>query len=153
MTDDEIIDGYVKHVNRIPYFPPPASPADLEAALAAMRGAAEDDEYFWAWKAVDELVDSDPERAWRILLVALSRCSPNHEHFIGAGPLEELLIKQPRRFAERVAKELLANTRFQAAFTVIRFSTEYASDEDARYFNETLRSRDVNAEWIPVWRE
>ena len=134
-------------------FPPPASPAELEALLTAMEVASEKDDCFWAWEAVRDLVDEDPERAWRILMVALARCSPNHEHFIGAGPLEELLIKQPRRFAERVAEKLLANARFQAAFTMINFSTEYASREDAHYFKEILRSRDVSAEWIPVWRE
>jgi hypothetical protein len=49
----------------------------------------------------------------------------------------------------RTAKDL--KMRGMGQNRVIRFSTEYTSDEDARYFNETLRSRDVNAEWIPVW--
>ena len=78
MTDDEIIDGYTKHVE---------------------PGA---DEHFWAWEAITELIDTDPERAWCVLLLALPRCQ-GREYIVGSGPLEELLIKAPRSLAERVA--------------------------------------------------
>jgi hypothetical protein len=152
MTDDEIISGYVESVNRILVFPPPSSPAELEVAVSAIKSAVDEDETDWAWEAVNELIDTDPERAWRVLLEALKRSAPLHEHIIGAGPLEELLVKHPRFLAERVAGELVVNSRFKTAFKVIYFSTEYTTIEDASYFNETLLSYGVPSEHIPDWR-
>jgi len=64
MTDDEIVTGYAKHVE---------------------TGA---DEHVWPWEPVTEPIDADPERAWRVLRLALPRC-PSLECVVGAGPLED----------------------------------------------------------------
>jgi hypothetical protein len=152
MDDEEIVAGYVKHVNHVPMLPPPSSPEELEQSLADMRAATDDDPYFWAWEVVTDLVETDPERAWRILLQALALCSEEHEYIIGAGPLEDLLVREPRRFAKRVAERLHSDGRFQAAFAVIIFSTEYCTAQDAEFFNGTLREAGVTAEAIPEWR-
>jgi len=88
MTDEELVNGYVSHVDRIPAFPPEKSREEVEAAIAAIDAASLEDEFFWAWEEVTDLIGSDPERAWRILLAALARCTPHHEYIIGAGPLE-----------------------------------------------------------------
>ena len=132
MEDDEIVAGYVRHVDR--------------------DESSKNDDTFWAWEAVTGLIQTDPERAWRLLLSALGRCAPEHEHFIGAGPLEELLVHHPRLFAERVAKEVHKNERFREAFEVINFSTEFTSLDDANYFTETLRNARIPNDLLPVWR-
>jgi hypothetical protein len=127
MTDDEIVSGYVKHLDR------------------------EQGDHFWAWEAITDLIDRDPEHAWRLVVAALSRCKPGHEQFVGAGPLKELLIKHPRQFAERVARQLHDDARFAAAFRVIRLSLEYATSEDADYFTRTLEILGVAPELQPRW--
>jgi hypothetical protein len=135
MTNDEIIKGYVMHVD-----------------LAADRRQSSEEDYFWAWEAVTELVASDPERAWIVLLAAIRLCAQNNESMIGAGPLEELLVMHPRLFASRVAEQLSSSSRFRAAFEMVRFSTEYASVEDANYFNATLLAAGVPASLVREWR-
>ena len=152
MEDDEIVSGYVAHVNLLPVFPSPTSHEALAAALAALDQSAKNNDYFWAWEAMTELIESDPERAWRLLLSALARCAPEHEYIIGAGPLEELLIQYPRRFADHAAVEVLQNRRFREAFQVIRFSTEFTTADDANFFNDTFRRRGVPPELFPEWR-
>jgi len=151
MEDDEIVSGYVRHVDRVPVFPPSASREELPSVLTVDQ-SAENDDCFWAWEAVTELIGSDPERAWRLLLSALARCAPGHEHIIGAGPLEELLGLHPRRFAARAADEVVHNSRFRDAFQVIRFSTEFTTVEDANFFTDTFRSSGVPSELLPEWR-
>lgn len=135
MTNDEIINGYLMHVD-----------------LAADRRIPSEEDYLWAWEAVTQLVDTDPERAWLVLLEAIRRCAQNNEYMIGAGPLEELLVKHPRLFASRVAENLSSNPRFRSAFEIANFSTEYATVEDANYFNATLVAAGVPASLVPEWR-
>jgi|GEM_PF-3645691 len=151
MTDDEIVDGYVKHVDHVPSFPPPTSADDVAAAVTAIKASTQTDDYFWAWAAVHDLIETDPDRAWRVILAALKQCAPKLEYIIGAGPIEDLLVKYPREFATRVVSELRENERFRAAFGVVRFSTEFTHIDDANYFTETLASA-VGSEFAPHWR-
>ncbi len=134
MTDDEIIGAYLEHVE------------NAEVSNTSDRAS------FSAWEVVTELIDTDPERAWMILLESLRRCSSGHETAIGAGPLEELIVKEPLRFAERVAEQLISSGRFRSAFEAVYFSTEYVSPADADHFNSVLRARGVHEEFIPDWR-
>jgi len=117
-------------------------------SLSVRETNIKDDE---AWEAVEELIASDPERAWNVIRRAIIECAAGDEFIIGAGPLEELLIKYPLRFASRTASEILHNEKFERAFTTIRFSMEYASAEDAAYFNSILKKRGVRAQIIPSW--
>jgi hypothetical protein len=151
LTDDELIAGYVAHVDCKRLLPKPESPRQLAAYVATTKKSVEDDPHFWAWEAVHDAVDCDPERAWTVLLESLARSAPGREHIIGAGPLEELLIKWPRLLAKRTAIELARNERFESAFRVIRFSLDYATPADAEYFNSVLRQRGFNASLIPEW--
>jgi hypothetical protein len=152
LTDDELIAGYIAHVDGRGVFHPPESPQELGAYIAAIQKSVDDDQHFWAWEAVHDLIESDPERAWRVLLESLARCAPNREYIIGAGPLEELLIKWPRLLASRTAVELARNERFSTAFSMIRFSLEYTSPPEAEYFNSILRHEAISESLIPEWR-
>jgi len=152
MTDEEIINGYLMYVER-DRVPRVSLRTDAQPDLVSRVGATSaEDEFFWAWEAVDDLIGKDPERAWRILLESLRRCSPISEPAIGAGPLEELIVREALRFADRVADELLTNSRFRSAYNSVYFSTEYLTPAEAELFNARLRARGVDPEFIPDWR-
>lgn len=64
----------------------------------------ESEKTFWAWTDVADMVDSDPDEAWEITRRLLER-SPDHGDLftLAAGPLEDLLHKQPQKFDEIAA--------------------------------------------------
>jgi hypothetical protein len=128
VTDEELIAGYVAYVESV-----------------------DDDSDFWAWEAVTDLTQTDPERAWRVLLESLRRCGASQVHIIGCGPLEDLMIQWPRLLATRAADEIARNESFKTAFNMIRFSLDYASHADAEHFNSILRQQGVDESLIPQW--
>jgi hypothetical protein len=72
------------------------------------------------WQELEELVRTDPESAWDVLLRIINR-SPYRELFLlGAGPLSELVASGPDRFHERVIAELRSNPAFLEAFRFVR---------------------------------
>jgi len=134
MTNDEIINGYLEHLMH---------PREADSSSSGS---------FRAWEAVTDLIDSDPERAWVILMESFERCPSGYEVMISAGPLEELIMKHSLRFVERLAERLLESARFRSAFESVYFSTENVSQADAERFNAVLREKGVDAKLIPDWR-
>lgn len=69
---------------------------------------------FWAWKRLDELTESEPEEAWRVIEAIRHT---NGTDFIlgnlGAGPLEDLLSDHGDQFIDRVEALALRDAQFR----------------------------------------
>ena len=83
--------------------------ADLVAAYLAhaetrMRDGT-DAEHFAAREELDELVTDEPERAWPIICEMIGRIV--HDDilaYVAAGPLEDLLVRHPQTFIDRLRR-------------------------------------------------
>jgi uncharacterized protein DUF6869 len=54
---------------------------------------------FWAWEELADMVNSDPDEAWEVTRALIESCPEESELFsLAAGPLEDLLQKQPQKF-------------------------------------------------------
>jgi hypothetical protein len=90
--DDALVSGWITHTVRSPH----------------------DDEYFWAWNTVYEIVRDDPERAWPIILKLYAQ-APSELVLanIAAGPLEKLLCEHGPATIDRVLKIAKKDYRFR----------------------------------------
>jgi hypothetical protein len=90
------------------------SPEDrslLEGYLANFREGG-DGEHFWAYEAVEDLLGTDPERMWSLVLEMLkSTAEPLYRAYVAAGPLEDLLAQHGAQFIER-AEALATSERW-----------------------------------------
>ena len=58
---------------------------------------------FWAWERLDELVETEPEEAWRVIeAIRHTNGTDLILGNLGAGPLEDLLAKHGDQFIDRV---------------------------------------------------
>jgi hypothetical protein len=99
MTDDHLIDLYLTH-----------------AAIRARDGT--DAEYFDASDELDELVSDDPERAWPLMCEIIRRISPEDDDilaYVAAGPLEDLFVRHPHAFIDRVEHLARHDAHFRRA--------------------------------------
>lgn len=102
----------------------------IEAYWLHHRGSTLDpqgqDPNFWAWEAVGEKLEQDPEEAW-VLLLDLVRTAP-YERALGymtAGVLEDLIKDHGPRFIERIEAEARRSPRFLMALSGV-----WLNDED-----------------------
>ena len=84
----------------------------VRAYLLSQTGSG-DASHAWASPELDDLVEDEPERAWRIILV-LSEQSPDDEFesILAAGPIEGLLVKHGPAFIERVEQHAATDPKF-----------------------------------------
>ena len=62
-----------------------------------------DDEHFKAFEEIDNRIWNDPERAWPVIREILRRISADNVlAYVAAGPLEDLLVRHPYAFIDRV---------------------------------------------------
>jgi hypothetical protein len=73
-----------------------------------------------AWETLDELIDSDPETAWIVMLDILRACDDLDFGSLGAGPLETLIWRHHGSFADRFEERIINDMRFRDAFTYVR---------------------------------
>ena len=79
-----------------------------------------DDSYFEAWEIVNDLVFNDPEKAWQILLEMIQETDDkSYLSFLGAGPLEDLLVYHGKNFIERIENEAKHNKNFLFALKCV----------------------------------
>jgi len=71
-------------------------------------------ESFWSWNSLEALCQSEPEEAWRLILV-LVQSAPSEVELgtIGLNPLTELLIAHGPAFIGRIESEAAQNRRFR----------------------------------------
>jgi hypothetical protein len=99
MTDAAIISGYLTH------------------AKTTTRDGT-DAENFDANEELDELVTDEPERAWPLICEIIRRISPQDEDilaYVAAGPLEDLLVRHPYAFIDRIESLARIDAHFRRA--------------------------------------
>ena len=99
MTDAEIISGYLAH------------------AKTTTRDGT-DAENFDANEELDDLVTDEPERAWPLICEVIRRISPQDEDilaYVAAGPLEDLLVRHPYAFIDRIESLARNDAHFRRA--------------------------------------
>jgi hypothetical protein len=101
MTDAEIISGYLAH------------------AKTTTRDGT-DAENFDANEELDDLVTDEPERAWPLSCEVIRRISPQDEDilaYVAAGPLEDLLVRHPYAFIDRIESLARNDAHFRRAMS------------------------------------
>ena len=99
MTDAELISGYLTH-----------------AETTTRDGT--DAEYFDTPEQLDTLVTSEPERAWPLICEIIRRIAPKDEDilaYVAAGPLEDLLVRHPYAFIDRIESLAGKDAHFRRA--------------------------------------
>jgi hypothetical protein len=96
--------------------------ADLtDAYLAHVKTRTRDGtdaEYFEAAEQLDSLVTDKPERAWPLICDFIRRISREDEDllaYVAAGPLEDLLVRYPHEFIDRIEALAKADPHFRRA--------------------------------------
>lgn len=81
-------------------------------------GSVAEDPRFDAWEKVDDLVRRDPDAGWALTL-ELVAAAPDDRLLanIAAGPLEDLLTRNPHGFIERVEIEARRDPKFRRCLT------------------------------------
>ncbi len=90
---------------------------DLFCGFLAEWTGSPADSLSWPLAEVRDMVDEDPERAWRLIL-RLSDAAPNIEceSILAAGPIEEFLSKHGAAFIERVEQQAAKAPKFNHIF-------------------------------------
>jgi hypothetical protein len=83
----------------------------VENYLREMRDTSRDGIEFW--DQLDQWIDHDPERAWRILVQLSKSAVTGEAHILGTGPLEQFLVTHDE-FARRAVEEARANETFKS---------------------------------------
>ena len=99
---------------------------DEELVTGYLRSIAEgggDTPHFWAWEEVTQLIGTNSERAW--LLMVQMVCQSQDDSAlaaVAAGPLEDLLAWFGPQFVERAESLAASDSKFHQALTMIYIS-------------------------------
>jgi hypothetical protein len=126
---------YLAHI-RVPETIPNA-PAEVEAMIEEQDRRSKSNPYRDAWEAVDELIRSDPEVAWTVLLESIDRCHLRDLGMIGAGALETFMWHQGVKFLDRVLAAIRTNSKFRDAFSGVYLGADFP-EQQGRLINATL---------------
>lgn len=87
------------------------------------------DVYYWAWEYLMNLVDSDAERAWIIILQLISLTTDEAEMaYIAAGSLEDILTYRIDQFIDRAEDQARKDPQFRIALSHVRGLNNLKSD-------------------------
>ena len=99
VTRDELLEGYLAHAEAVSH--------DRE------------DENFWAFSELHDLIQTDVEAAWVIAVELIARVSDDSGlAYVAAGPLEDLLCKHPEFLIGRVEARA-RDRRFRKALRAV----------------------------------
>lgn len=71
------------------------------------------DEDFWAIDAFLLLPSEDPERAWSLILALVDQGDGEALGYIGAGPLEHLVVAHAPAFIDRIERQAARDPKFK----------------------------------------
>jgi hypothetical protein len=104
-------------------------PTDQEIVAAYLANYAGDQAAFWAYEEACELLDSDPERLWRITLLLIEHASDEVAlAYVAAGPLEDMLAQHGPAFIQRVEALARRDSRFRLALSGVWGHTSFNRD-------------------------
>ena len=79
-----------------------------------MHTHAADNEYFWAWDKMYDIVHNEPDLAWELILrIMKADNSAIGLANLAAGPLEDLLGLHGDKIIERAEKEAVGDSQFK----------------------------------------
>jgi hypothetical protein len=125
-TNASIVEDYLRYLEHI-RLPAnlPETREDFAALLAEHDRQRESNPYRDAWEPVDDLIRSDPESAWRVLLESLSRCHESDLSMIGTGSLESFMWRRGVTFLDRVLEGIRTNSRLRDAFASVYLGSDF----------------------------
>ncbi|MGZ4532054.1 MAG: hypothetical protein ACXVXP_06855 [Mycobacteriaceae bacterium] len=74
------------------------------------------EEHFWAWEAVEEAMEGDDPL---VLLDSLLEAPGADPCYLGAGPIEDLLVADPDRWGEAFADRCRTSPRWREAMACV----------------------------------
>jgi hypothetical protein len=97
-------------------------------------GSKVSDQRVTAWERVDDVVRRDPESGWSLVL-ELVAAAPDDRVLanVAAGPLEDLLSRDPDGFVERVEREARRDPKFRRCLTGVWGLPQRIKDRVAKY--------------------
>ena len=97
-------------------------------------GCKATDSRFSAWQDVDDLVHRDPEAGWALILELIAAASDDRLLAnVAAGPLEDLLVRAPEQFIERVELEARRDPKFRRCLTGVWGLSTSIQERVAKY--------------------
>jgi hypothetical protein len=77
-----------------------------------------DNEHFWAWETIEDMVFKEPIRGLEITIKILRLCKDDKAlAYVAAGPLENLFVYHGRKIIDRITKEADKDPRIQLALS------------------------------------
>ena len=84
------------------------------------EGSEEHERNFWAFMRLSKLTRDDPEPAWRVIEKILERdTSDVMLSNVGAGPLEDLLVRHGARFIDRIETRAKSDVMFKKVLGIV----------------------------------
>jgi hypothetical protein len=86
------------------------------------------DEWFWAWKEVEDEVRTPTGRTFELLLALVDSAKDNSAlAYVGAGPIEELVNWHGATFMNQIEEAARRNRAFRYALSGVRVSQKLPS--------------------------
>lgn len=84
------------------------------------QGSAGYEREFWSFEAIDELTHNSPHEAFDVI-VTIARLCKNEKclAYLGAGPIEDLMLYFGLEVIERVEAEAKGNSQFKKALKAV----------------------------------
>lgn len=118
------------------------------------EGPAAEDERFWIWQCLDELVDTHPLLALDCVAVAVSQCADSPVlSCIAAGPLEDMIADHGLDVIEEIEALAKGQPRFRYVLAGV---WPRGQDEGAEVWQRVLRARAAGphmdlSDRVPDW--
>jgi hypothetical protein len=109
---------------------------DIPSLVAAyIRNAQGNTDEFWAWEEVKDRVylGSDAEDAWNVVTALVNAAPDDQLGYIGAGPLEDLVVCHGAGLVDRIEGEARRNPAFMDALSCVWLDAGHLpADAEAR---------------------
>lgn len=148
---EKIVNDYLAYLRHIrPVGEPPRSRGEAELWLEELKRRSANNPHGDAWEEVDELIHSDPDTCWEVLLASISECHDLDLGMIGAGCLETFMWYRGVEFLDRVLAEIGSSVRFREAFGGVYLGSDFPEAEGRR-INLCLVANGVSPDSVIDW--
>jgi hypothetical protein len=123
---------------------PQEDPTDIADLVEVYHryGAEHHAEDFWAWDRVKQIVCSaDAERAWQLVQAIVRSAPDNRLEYVGAGPVEDLVVYHGRALIDWIVGEASRDSRFQTALASIWLVEEDIASDVLRRLQQATGGR------------
>ena len=89
------------------------------AAAYLRHHRQKNDADFWAWEEAHTYLQTDPEKAWQVLLALLFQAEWTELDYVAAGILEDLCQDHAAEFIDRIEAQAQEDPKFLAALATV----------------------------------